>query len=71
MCYQLNHINDTSFGLEKVTPNNNNSNVSNELIDQHSNNENELIVSSKNKLSKIKNLFEFNYELKFTSKDSK
>ena len=67
MGYQLNPINETSFGLEKVTPiNNNNSSLGNESTNHHSNSE-----DSKTKLSRIKNLFEFNYELKFTNKDSK
>lgn len=60
--YQIKNIDDTSFGLEKTKLN------ESIITNQHENNNDE---KSTKKLNIIKNLFEFNYEIKFTSKDSK
>jgi hypothetical protein len=61
--YQIKNIDDTSFGLEKIKLN------ESIITNQHENNNND--EKSTKKLNIIKNLFEFNYEIKFASKDSK
>ena len=62
--YQLNYIDETTFGLTKSQS------VGKEQMN-NSSDESNIEINSKRKLSAIKSMFEFNYEVKFTNKDTK